>query len=121
MRAKHLLFCLFVFCVVAALAQEKAEPPKPFAGKVVGIADGDTFTVLLDKTQHRIRLNGIDSPETGQAFGTKAKQALADKVFGKEVKVVWTERDKYKRILGDIYLDDRWINKEMVGEGFAWH
>jgi len=81
----------------------------PFAGKVVKIADGDTITVLFDKTQHRIRLAGIDAPENKQAFGTRSRQALADKVFGKEVKVVWKKRDKYKRILGDIYLDGRWV------------
>jgi len=42
-------------------------------------------------------------------------------VFGKEVKVVWKKRDKYKRILGGIYLDGRWVNKEMVAESWAWH
>ena len=48
--------------------------------KVVRIADGDTIRVLLDKTQHKIRLEGIDAPEKGQAYGTKASQALADKI-----------------------------------------
>jgi endonuclease YncB( thermonuclease family) len=111
------------FTVIASVfaLQPAADPPKPFTGKVVGIADGDTITVLLDKQQHKIRLEGIDAPESGQAFGTKAKQVLGDKIFGKDVKVVWTSRDKYKRILGHIYLDDRWINKELVAEGFAWH
>src|SRR5690348_14102719 len=56
-----------------------------------------------------------------EAFGTKAKQALADKVFGKEVRIEWTDRDKYKRIIGEVYLDDRRICLEMVQEGFAWH
>ena len=102
-------------------AQPSNDPPKPFTGKVVSIADGDTITVLLDKVQHRIRLQHIDAPESGQDFGTKAKKVLGDKVFGQEVKIVWIGRDKYKRILGEVHLDDRNINLEMVKEGFAWH
>src|SRR5690606_13844067 len=61
-------------------------------GMVVGISDGDTITVLDEaKTQHKIRLLGIDAPEAGQAFGTRAKQALASLVFQKPVVVEWTE------------------------------
>ena len=53
-------------------------------GKVVSVADGDTITVLdADKTQHKIRLNGIDAPEKAQPFGQRSKQSLSDLVFGK--------------------------------------
>jgi endonuclease YncB( thermonuclease family) len=91
-------------------------------GQVVGVTDGDTITVLdSSKTQHKIRLNGIDAPESSQAFGARAKQALSDKVFGKQVRVDWKERDRYDRILGDVYVDDRHINVDMVQEGWAWH
>lgn len=92
-----------------------------FSGKVVSIADGDTITVLVNTEQHRIRLEGIDAPESAQAFGTKAKQALGDKIFGKQVTVKWKSRDKYQRILGHVYLGDRHINIELLQEGFAWH
>jgi len=95
---------------------------KIITGKVVRITDGDTLIVLDESnTQHKIRLDGIDTPETGQAFGTKAKQALGNKVFQKSVRVEWKERGRYKRIIGSIYLDERNINKEMVEEGWAWH
>src|SRR5579859_2002605 len=105
-----------------AVQAQDNDPPKPeFSGKVVGIADGDTVTVLIEKTQHRIRLQHIDAPESHQDYGKKSKQALADKVFGKEVTIKWTNRDKYKRILGVIYFGDRNVNLEMVKEGWAWH
>lgn len=107
--------------VIAFAGAQQADPPKPFTGKVVSIADGDTITVLLDKQQHRIRLSGIDAPESGQAFGTKAKKNLGDKVFGQEVKIEWKERDRYKRIIGEVYLGDRRICLEMISEGYAWH
>ncbi len=91
-------------------------------GKVVGIADGDTITVLdADKVQHKIRLEGIDAPERGQAFGTKSKEKLSELVGEKEVVVRWEKKDRYGRILGDVYLGDRLINLEMVQDGLAWH
>lgn len=92
------------------------------AHPVVAVADGDTITVLdSNKNQHRIRLQHIDCPESGQAFGQKAKQAMSGKVFGEQVVIRWSERDRYDRILGDVYLGKRWVNAEMVKEGFAWH
>jgi endonuclease YncB( thermonuclease family) len=97
------------------------DPPHSFEGRVVKIADGDTITVLLDKTQHKIRLEGIDAPEKGQAFGTRARQALAGKIFSKTVRIDWKKRDRYKRIIGRVYLGDRDISLEMVRDGWAWH
>ena len=92
-----------------------------FTGKVVSVADGDTITVLYGKKEYKIRFQHIDCPESSQAFGTKAKQVLSNKVFGKTVTVRWTEKDRYERILGDIHIGQRWINAEMVNEGMAWH
>jgi micrococcal nuclease len=90
-------------------------------GKVVAIADGDTLTVLDEsKTQHKIRLAGIDAPEKGQAFGTKAREALGDKEFQQSVRVDVIDIDRYHREVGRIYLGERFINMEMVADGFAW-
>jgi len=93
-----------------------------FTGKVVGVSDGDTITVLAaGNVQYKIRLEGIDTPESSQPFGVKAKQALSQRVFGKVVTVQWEKTDRYKRTLGHILLGQRWINHEMVAEGWAWH
>jgi len=89
-------------------------------GKVVGISDGDTLTVLVERTQVKIRLSGIDAPEKGQAFGGKSKDALAEKVFGKNVRVETQGQDKYGRTLGMIFVGNRNVNVEMVEEGWAW-
>jgi endonuclease YncB( thermonuclease family) len=121
LRLPLAIVALFLSASAVFAVQDQTDPPKPFTGKVVKVADEDTITVLVDDVQHRIRLAGIDAPESKQAFGTKAKKILADKVFGKEVKVVWRTRDRYKRIIGDIYLGDCWLNLEMVEEGYAWH
>ena len=110
-------FILTVFSLLFAFNASAFD----FSSKVVGVADGDTITVLYDNKQYKIRLLHIDCPESSQAFGTKAKQTLSSKIFGKTVTVKWKEKDRYKRILGDIYIGQRWINAEMVQEGLAWH
>ena len=93
-----------------------------FTGKVVGVSDGDTITVLAaGNKEFKIRLLAIDTPEDKQPFGDKAKQALSKKVFGQFVQVHWEKQDQYKRTLGNITIGQRWINLEMVVEGWAWH
>ena len=91
-------------------------------GDVVRVVDGDTLVVLDDtKTQHRVRLEGIDCPEAGQDYGTKATKAIAEKVSRKRVRLQWMTKDPYDRVLADVHLGSRWINREMVEEGWAWH
>jgi endonuclease YncB( thermonuclease family) len=89
-------------------------------GKVVHIADGDTLTVLdADKVQHKIRPHGIDAPEKGQAFGTKAKEVVAEKVHEKDPRGVWRARERYGRIVGDMWLGNRDINVVMPRDGWV--
>ena len=74
-------------------------------GRVVGVSDGDTITVLdSTKTQHKIRLAGIDAPEKSQAFGNLAKQRMADMVFAKEVRVDARKTDRYGRTIGRVWV-----------------
>jgi endonuclease YncB( thermonuclease family) len=93
-----------------------------YSARVVGISDGDTITVLTaDKVQHRIRLHGIDAPETGQDFGTRAKQFASELAFGRTVTVRVHSTDRYGRTVADVILPDgRLLNHEMVREGLAW-
>jgi len=92
-------------------------------GKVVGIADGDTLTVLDDtKTQHKVRLLAIDAPESKQPAYQLSKQALSKKVFGKQVQVRWRDKDAYGRLLELLKTEGHSnVNLEMVSEGWAWH
>lgn len=91
-------------------------------GKVVGISDGDTITVLNSaKTQHKIRLAGIDAPEKAQAFGVRSKQHLSDLVFGKSVSVDWNKTDKYGRTIGKVVVNGQDANLSQVQAGLAWH
>jgi endonuclease YncB( thermonuclease family) len=89
-------------------------------GKVVGVSDGDTITVLdAAKTQHKIRLAGIDAPEKAQPFGQKSKEHLSDSVFGKQVQVEYTKTDKYGRTVGKVLVNGMDANLEQIKAGFA--
>lgn len=90
-------------------------------GKVVKVVDGDTIDVLQDRLTVRIRLNGIDAPESGQAYGKKAKQFVLELAAQKVVKVEVFEKDRYGRSVGDVILPDgRYLNREIVRAGYAW-
>lgn len=91
-------------------------------GKVVGVADGDTVTLLDDaKRQHKIRLSGIDAPEKKQAFGQRSKESLSDLVFAKTVDVETDKVDRYGRQVGKIWINGVDANLEQVKRGMAWH
>lgn len=91
-------------------------------GKVIGVADGDTVTLLDDqKNQHKIRLQGIDAPEKAQAFGNKSKQSLHEMVHGKEVFVDVQKKDKYGRSVGKIMVNQTDACLEQIKRGMAWH
>jgi endonuclease YncB( thermonuclease family) len=91
-----------------------------FTGPVVRVADGDTLTVRVNGTDKRIRLSEIDAPEARQAWGANAKAALTQKVNRKTVRILVSEKDRYDRYLGKVWVGQRDINREMVAEGHAW-
>ena len=91
-------------------------------GRVVGVADGDTVTVLdSDQRQHKIRLMGIDAPEKKQAYGSRSKQSLSDLVFDRQVQVEYTKQDKYGRTVGKIMVNGVDANLGQIKAGMAWH
>src|SRR3954469_5065022 len=88
---------LMALMLLAALPAIAAE----ITGRVVGITDGDTLTVL-DGTQRqtRVRLAEIDTPESRQPYGNRARQVLSDLAFGKSVRVLVQDTDRYGRTVG---------------------
>ena len=92
-----------------------------FSALVSHVTDGDTIKIEYENKQIIVRLAGIDTPEIKQPFGTESKEALIDKVINKEVVIEGEKKDRYGRLIADIKVNDRWINRELVEEGFAWH
>lgn len=92
-----------------------------FTGKVVAVKDGDTVEVMREGVAVCVRLNGIDCPEKGQAFGQRAKKFTSDLCFGRRVEVMEKGRDRYGRTIGEVMLEDgRNLNQELVRSGMAW-
>lgn len=96
-------------------------PGLEYSGQVVAIADGDTFTFLTtDKRQIKVRLAEIDTPERAQPYGSRARQALSDLIFGKEVRVEEADTDRYGRLVGHVYIGNLHVNRQLVRQGMAW-
>ena len=114
MTIRKLLF-LAIFIIALPLHAEQ------LTGRVVAISDGDTLTILdSSKKQIRIRLGEIDTPESRQPYGNKAKQELSDLAFGKTATVEVQAIDRYKRTVGRVYIGDVDVNAELVKRGAAW-
>ena len=111
--------CGLLVSLFFAFIDAKAEV---LIGKVVGITDGDTITVLdKEKTEHKIRLMGIDAPEKKQSYGNESKKALSNYIFQKDVTVEYKKIDRYMRKVGKVILDKQDICLQMVKDGMAWH
>jgi endonuclease YncB( thermonuclease family) len=115
------LVSLILFFVASTAASNEPSITATLSGRVVGVTDGDTVRILVDKTTLNVRLEGIDAPESGQPFGSRARHALSAMVFGQIVIVQKTGEDRFQRTLGVVFKDDVSINAAMIEDGFAWH
>ena len=95
--------------------------PAKVAGRVVGIHDGDSLTVLIARQQVKVRIEGIDAPEHRQSFSAASKEALSALVAGRTVHIAATGKDRYGRTLARVYADGADVGREMIRRGFAWH
>ena len=113
------LFCLLVCC---HLKDNTRILNEVIEGKVTGIADGDTFTLLgQGKKQLKVRLYGIDCPEKKQDFGSVARNRLSEIIFGKQVQIQFRSYDRWGRTVGNVFCDGKSVNEMLLVEGLAWH
>ena len=84
-KAQHLIALATVVFLASAYNFVQPSQAEDLNGRVVSITDGDTLKILVGTQQVKIRLAEIDTPERKQPWGTRAKQALSNKVFGKDV------------------------------------
>lgn len=127
-----------------------SRPAKEFIGKLQSNYDGDTITVVDDNgtvetdddRREKVRLNRIDAPELKQEYGKESKAALTELCKDKKVAVTWYSRDRYGRVLGEVWIPGTlkiqvtndteegikgielgtWmsVNEEMILMGHAW-
>jgi len=95
----------------------KAKPlQSAFTVEVIDVIDGDTF-VTSDKL--RIRLFGVDAPETGACMGDEAKDRLGELVIDKRVSLTEPIPDKFGRLMALVYVDDLFVNEDIVKKGLG--
>lgn len=96
--------------------------------KVVRVVDGDTFIIDYNGSEERVRLIGIDTPESvhpneskNTEEGIKTSNYTKERLEGKIVKIELDvqERDQYGRILAYVYIDGKMYNKELLELGYA--
>jgi endonuclease YncB( thermonuclease family) len=111
----------FLLAAILAAALPTAGAADTLTGRVVAIQDGDTLT-LLDgyKQQHRIRLFGIDAPESGQPFRERSRQNLAALAFQREARLDCPTIDHYGRKVCRVLVDGKDVNAEQLEAGMAW-
>jgi len=123
-----------VLALLPAIPALAKSPIRTIDGIVTRVSDGDTVHVRDDLgTKLKVRLYGVDAPETpkankktgriskpGQPYGEEAWRALEEKVFRKRVRLEVMDIDRYKRLVSLVWLDKQNINEEMVAEGWAW-
>ena len=127
MKRTPLQFRFLKFASVLALLSLLSVDPL-YAGplKVSRVTDGDTITVRDGRVEKTIRLVGIDAPEVshkkrepGQPYSQQATKHLAGVVLNKTLDIKEYGHDRYGRTLGEVFLDSRNVNLEMVDAGFA--
>lgn len=119
---KLLLFAAVVLMGQGCVSSQRTRIPAGpgFMAKVVGVSDGDTITVLQGRRSTKVRLYGIDSPESHQAFGAKAKEFTSSRVFDRDVRVEPRDRDRYGRTVALVWPGPTSLNEELVKAGLAW-
>jgi endonuclease YncB( thermonuclease family) len=90
--------------VLAFLLASNATAAETLSGRVIGISDGDTLTVLVKEHQVKVRINGIDAPEKGQAFAEQSKQNLAKMAFQRDARLECHKKDQYGRNVCKVWV-----------------
>jgi endonuclease YncB( thermonuclease family) len=112
----------------AATHKTNFEPSKPahagdegvLFGPLIRVIDGDTLIVKVQGAALRIRLVGIDAPESDQPFGDTARIELASLIGTQQCVLVYEEGDMYGRLIAHRWIGDRYVNAEMVKRGMDW-
>lgn len=103
-------------------ASARAEVRTAITGRVVGVTDGDTLTILDGSLrQHRVRLGGVDTPERAQPYGKVAKSSLSSLAFGREAEADCGKADRWGRLVCKVSVDGRDVGLAQVERGLGWH
>ncbi len=114
--------CLSVCLAICALLASPASHAKIFTGVVTHVTDGDTIWVRLSEGGEpvKVRLQGMDAPESCQDWGAQSREALFKKAMRQNVVLNTNARDDYGRMLARVRMDGEDLGAWMVSRGHAW-
>jgi endonuclease YncB( thermonuclease family) len=112
-RARLLLGILLASASMAASAGT-------LIGSVIGITDGDTLTLLVDRQAYKVRIASIDAPEKRQAWGEKSKSNLRRLAFNHEAVAECPKVDRWGRQICKVTVNTVDIGLEQIKHGMAW-
>ena len=94
----------------------------PEQGEVLHVFDGDSFTMAGTNGEQEVRLFGIDSPERGQGWSRRSREALRELIGGERVRLEVVETDRYGRLVAHVFRmrDDLDVNAEQLRAGNSW-
>lgn len=90
-------------------------------GTVISVSDGDTFRVMINNKNEKIRLFGVDAPEHNQEWGKESREALSKLILGKEILLDIKDRDQFGRAVAVLFVENINVNLEMIRTGNAWY
>lgn len=119
-RFVFLLFSSFIFSSCDVSGEITSD--SSLSGNVVKIIDGDTYDIVLNGKQTRIRMYGIDAPERGMDYYRVAKEYLGELCMDQAIRLEVINTDRYGRMVAKSFLPDgRELGAEMIRAGLAWH
>lgn len=114
---------------VAACLEASSQHPladlvgRSFSARVTSVSDGDTFNAIPDGERRpiRIRVFGVDAPERGEPFSTRARSHTRVLVFQKTVTLTGVDVDTYGRLVARVRVGDVDLARDLIGLGLACH
>jgi|LSQX01.1.fsa_nt_gb micrococcal nuclease len=123
-RAIYLVVCLLIsfLAIGCAISQDDANTVR-----VIRVVDGDTVEVNIQGTKEKVRLIGVDTPETvhptigEEPYGIEASDFTKEKLTDQTVELEFDveERDRYGRLLAYVWLDGEMFNEVLLSDGYA--
>ena len=123
-RAIYLVACLLIsfLAIGCAVSQDDANTVR-----VIRVVDGDTVEVNIQGTKEKVRLIGVDTPETvhptigEEPYGREASDFTKEKLTDQTVELEFDveERDRYGRLLAYVWLDGEMFNEVLLSDGYA--
>jgi micrococcal nuclease len=117
---KNFFACSFVVAAMLLLGFVNDVRAASLYGKVIAVNDGDLITVFNLNRPVKVRLMGVDAPETGQPFAEVAQQHLRDLVMDRMVTVAYSGLGTNSSIIGKVTLDGVDVCAQMIRDGVAW-